>query len=41
MERVNSQEVKEDKNEKKSDQDCLTTQVSTDKSGHLGKELGS
>ena len=34
MERVNSQEVKEDKNEKKSDQDCLTTLDSTDTSGH-------
>ena len=41
MERVNSQEVKEDKNEKKSDQDSLTTPVSADKSGHLVKELGS
>ena len=27
MERINSQEVKEDKNEEKSDQDCLTTLV--------------
>ena len=36
MERINSQEVKEDKNEEKSDQDCLTTLVeqagSTDES---------
>ena len=45
MERVNSQEVKEDKNEKKPDQDGLTSQVInlrlTDASGHLVDEQGS